>query len=76
MYWVDRGQVPAITRAELDCANRVAIVTRSIAEPVSITVDMDSHYIYWTDAKIDAIQVKIWKLSFGVSSASVFFFFV
>ena len=57
LYWCDNGQSPKIVKAFLDGTNITHIVTTGISRPVGISIDIDTHNVYWVDATVDAIQV-------------------
>ena len=44
-----------IARANLDGSNRTTLVTRDISNPLDLTIDMQTHNIYWADSREDAI---------------------
>lgn len=52
LFWIDRGQMPALIKANLDCTERSTLVNSGLVEPREILVDMNGHYVYWTDSKV------------------------
>lgn len=67
LYWIDYGQYPKIGKAYLDGSNWVPIVTSGISIPRDLTVDMNTHDVYWVDARLDRIQ----KVSFNGGNRQV-----
>lgn len=59
LYWIDYGQYPKIEKAFLDATNRTPIVVTGISSPRDLTIDIDTHDVYWVDSREDAIQVCI-----------------
>ena len=57
MYWTDWGKHPGIERAVLDGSHRITLVNTSVAWPNGLTIYYLSRKIYWTDAKLDKIEV-------------------
>ena len=55
LYWLDYGQFPMIARINLDGSNKTTLVTRDISNPLDLTIDMQTHNIYWVDSREDAI---------------------
>ena len=55
IYWLDYGQHPKISRANLDGSNRKPLVTNGISHPTGLTVDMQTHNVYWVDSEEDGI---------------------
>lgn len=56
IYWTTVGTKPKIERANLDGSDRKVLVRTGIKYPVSITVDIVTHSVYWTDSVISAVQ--------------------
>jgi low density lipoprotein receptor-related protein 5/6 len=51
-------QTSKIERALLDGSNRTVLVSTGVVLPTSLSVDLDTGDIFWTDAIVDAIQVS------------------
>lgn len=58
LYWLDQGQFPKIERSYLDGSNRTILVKNGIVYPRGITIDIETHQVYWVDSRVDAIQVR------------------
>lgn len=58
LYWADMGQTAKIERSLLDGTNRTAIVKTGISLPRDVTIDIETHDVYWVDAIVDTIQVR------------------
>lgn len=56
LYWIDYGQYPRIGKAWLDGSNWQPMVTVGISMPRDLTIDMNTHDVYWVDARLDSIQ--------------------
>ena len=59
----DYGQTPKIYRACLDGSNRTAIVSSGVVSPHDVTVDIQTHHVYWVDTRVDAIQVSLTQIA-------------
>ena len=57
LYWTDNGQTPKIVKANLDATNVTTIAEIGVRNPLGLTVDYQTHHLYWTDAFVDAIEV-------------------
>lgn len=57
LYWADVGQTAKIERSLLDGSNRTALVTSGISIPRALTIDFETHDVYWIDSIVDSIQV-------------------
>ncbi|CAG0878905.1 unnamed protein product [Cyprideis torosa] len=64
LYFIDYGQIPKISRSHLDCSNWQAIVTTNIRSPRDLTIDMNTHDVYWVDSITDTLE----KVSFKGSN--------
>ncbi|KAK9680220.1 Low-density lipoprotein receptor domain class A [Popillia japonica] len=64
LYWIDYGQYPRIGKSRLDGSQWQPIVTSGISNPRGITIDMNTHDVYWIDSKLDVIQ----KISYAGAS--------
>lgn len=53
------GQTAKIERSLLDGTNRTSLVKIGVSLPRGIAIDLDTHDVYWVDAIVDAIQVKV-----------------
>lgn len=51
----------------MDGSNWAPIVTSSISMPRDLTIDMNTHDVYWVDARLDNIQ----KISFNGGNRQV-----
>lgn len=58
LYWSIDGQHARIVRSLLDGSNQTAIVSTGISSPASLSLDISTGDIYWTDTNIDCIQVS------------------
>ena len=58
MYWTDWGSNPKIEKAAMDGSSRQSIVTGNLSWPNGLTIDQGSNLLYWTDAKLDKIEVS------------------
>ena len=56
MYWIDYGQFPAVGSCYLDGSNWKPLVTSGIGNPRDITVDINTHDVYWVDSRLDTIS--------------------
>lgn len=56
LYWIDNGQFPVIGKALLDGTQWTPLVTSGISSPRDLTIDMQTHDVYWVDSREDAIQ--------------------
>lgn len=57
IFWSDWGRKPKIERASMDGSDRIVIVSVDIIWPNGIALDVDARKLYWTDARIDKIEV-------------------
>ncbi|XP_049818680.1 low-density lipoprotein receptor-related protein 2 [Aethina tumida] len=67
LYWIDYGQYPKIGKANLDGSAWVPVVTSGISNPRDLTIDMNTHDVYWVDSKLDMIQ----RISFNGGNRQV-----
>jgi len=51
VFWAEAGSYPRIERAGMDGSQRVAIVTKNLFYPTSITLEYAARRIYFLDAK-------------------------
>lgn len=58
MYWTDWGANPKIEKAGMDGSGRRSIVTGNLVWPNGLTVDHATNSLYWTDAKLDTIEMS------------------
>ena len=49
IYWSDWGKSPRIERAHLDGSQRMMFVYTNITQPWGLTIDYDTHRLYWCD---------------------------
>lgn len=56
LYWIDYGQYPRIGKSNLDGSGWLPVVTSGISDPTDLTIDMNTHDVYWVDSKLDMIQ--------------------
>ena len=56
LYWIDYGQYPRIGKANLDGSGWTVLITSGISNPKDLTIDMNTHELYWIDSKLDMIQ--------------------
>ena len=56
MFWSDLGDVARIERADLDGANRLAIVADYIVWPAALCVDTVQTRIYWVDVRLNSLS--------------------
>jgi len=54
-----QAQTAKIERVLLDGSNRTVLVSSGVVVPTSLSVDLNTGDIYWTDTVVDAIQVII-----------------
>jgi Low-density lipoprotein receptor repeat class B. len=69
LYWIDYGQYPRIGKSYLDGSKWTSIVSNGISMPRDLTIDMQTHDVYWVDAKLDLIQ----KISYNGGNRQVRF---
>lgn len=55
MFWTEIGNIVRIERAGMDGSDRRVLVNSSLGWPGTLTVDMVSNRIYWTDERLQAI---------------------
>ncbi|KAJ8949001.1 hypothetical protein NQ314_008307 [Rhamnusium bicolor] len=67
LYWIDYGQYPRIGKSNLDGSGWVPVVTSGISNPRDLTIDMNTHDVYWVDSKLDMIQ----RISFNGGNRQV-----
>ena len=58
MYWTDWGATSKIEQAEMDGSARRTIVTGNLVWPNGLTIDQATNRLFWTDAKLDKIEVS------------------
>ena len=61
IYWLDYGQFPMIASAWLGGSNRKPLVTTRISNPRDLTIDMQTHALFWVDSQEDAIFTVSYK---------------
>lgn len=57
MYWTNWGSNPKIEQAGMDGSARQAIVTGNLIWPNGLTIDRKTNRLFWSDAKLDKIEV-------------------
>ncbi|XP_056632979.1 low-density lipoprotein receptor-related protein 2 isoform X2 [Diorhabda sublineata] len=67
LYWIDYGQYPRIGKSNLDGSDWLPLVTSGISNPTDLTIDMNTHDVYWVDSKLDTIQ----KISYSGGNRQV-----
>ena len=67
LYWIDNGQFPVIGKSLLDGTQWTPLVTSGISSPQDLTIDMQTHDVYWVDSREDAIQ----KISYNGGNRQV-----
>lgn len=55
MFWSEIGGQAQIERSGMDGSDRKVVVSRSLERPVSLTVDILTDRLYWTDEKLRCI---------------------
>ncbi|XP_073685377.1 uncharacterized protein [Garra rufa] len=55
MFWSEIGGQAQIERSGMDGSDRKVVVSRGLNKPVSMTVDVLTDRLYWTDAKLRCI---------------------
>jgi low density lipoprotein-related protein 2 len=55
LYWIDNGQFPVIGKALFDGTRWTPLVTSGISSPKDLTVDMQTHDVYWVNSREDAV---------------------
>jgi len=56
LFAVDSGQYPRIGSYKLDGTDFVPIVTSGVVRPITLTIDFNTHEVFWADAGLDTIQ--------------------
>ncbi|CAH1155627.1 unnamed protein product [Phaedon cochleariae] len=56
LYWIDYGQYPRIGKSNLDGSEWQPLITSGISNPTDLTIDLNTHDVYWVDSKLDMIQ--------------------
>ncbi len=51
MFWSEIGGQAQIARSGMDGSDRKVVVSRGLERPVSVTVDILTDRLYWTDEK-------------------------
>ena len=67
IYWLDYGQIPKIGKVYLDGSEWTPIITSGISNPKDLTIDMQTHDVFWVDSKLDTIQ----KISYNGGSRQI-----
>nr|XP_039251753.1 low-density lipoprotein receptor-related protein 2-like [Styela clava] len=60
LYWADSGQNPKIERAFLDASNRTTMTSAGVVFPRGITIDYQTHQVYWVDDHTSTIERMEW----------------
>ncbi len=55
MFWSEIGGQAQIERSGMDGSDRKVVVSRGLERPVSLTVDILTDRLYWTDEKLRCI---------------------
>lgn len=55
MFWSEIGGQAQIVRSGMDGSDRRVVVSRGLERPVSVTVDILTDRLYWTDEKLRCI---------------------
>lgn len=55
MFWSEIGGQAQIERSGMDGSDRKVVVSRGLERPVSVTVDILTDRLYWTDEKLRCI---------------------
>ncbi|XP_067289019.1 low-density lipoprotein receptor-related protein 1B isoform X2 [Pseudorasbora parva] len=55
MFWSEIGGQAQIERSSMDGSDRKVVISRGLNRPVSVTVDILTDRLYWTDAKLRCI---------------------
>ncbi|KAK2107806.1 hypothetical protein P7K49_012971 [Saguinus oedipus] len=63
----DWGHIAKIERANLDGSERKVLINTDLGWPNGLTLDYDTHRIYWVDAHLDQIKSadlngKLWQV--------------
>ncbi|XP_054842683.1 low-density lipoprotein receptor-related protein 2-like isoform X2 [Eublepharis macularius] len=79
MYWSEIGSEPQIEQASMDGSNRKILISTGLGWPTSITLDLLSWRIFWSDDKLrcfgsaylDGSNIKVFQLAHIHSPFSV-----
>lgn len=55
MFWSEIGGLAQIERSSMDGSDRRVVISRGLNWPVSVTVDVLTDRLYWTDKKLGCI---------------------
>lgn len=55
MYWSEIGGEPQIAQAGMDGSGRKILISQSLGQPTSVTLDQLSQRIFWSDYKFHCI---------------------
>ncbi len=55
MFWSEIRSQAQIARSGMDGSDRKVVVSRGLERPVSVTVDILTDRLYWTDEKLRCI---------------------
>ena len=56
LFWTDWGDAPKIERVSMDGTGHTTVHSSGVTWPNGLTIDYETHTLFWTDANLDRIE--------------------